>query len=39
MNVAQTVDKMTKKEKLLAMEEIWDDLCHTAAGFGVPRLA
>lgn len=36
MNVAQTVSKMTKEEKILAMEEIWDDLCHTVGGFESP---
>lgn len=36
MNVAQTVKKMTKEEKILAMEEIWDNLCHTAGGFESP---
>ncbi len=36
MNVVQTVGRMTKGEKILAMEEIWNDLCRTAGGIDSP---
>lgn len=30
MNVTLPLPEMTRTEKLRAMEELWDDLCHSA---------
>ena len=36
MRVSLPLDKMTKAEKISAMEQLWDDLCRTPKGFSSP---
>lgn len=36
MTIAFSVDKMSTTEKLLVMENIWDDLCRKADGIPSP---
>lgn len=36
MDVALPLDKMTTTEKLRALQEIWEDLCHTSEDIPSP---
>ena len=36
MKLTLPLDKMTTKEKLLALEEIWEDLCRTSENIPSP---
>jgi putative addiction module component (TIGR02574 family) len=37
MGVALPLDKMTRKEKIQAMESLWDDLCRHAEKVRAPK--